>query len=308
MSTIPVADAASFMRYARLIVPFPPGGSTAHTAGVLAAALEGEFGVRVALDYRVGDYGLNALRGLEHAGDEHVLMLGNIITASMTPVIRREAMQFDFANDIVPVTKLAEFPSILMTNLSASINDVSGLLEFCARRDRILRYGSDFLGTFVDVDAIELGRRAGLTPALRETGSANGVLAALIAGDIDMALLNVATAAANKGRYKGLAISGPRRLSGFRDLPTMAEAGFEGIGIMQWQGLFASRRLRPTLIEALYDAVARVMNTGAVQSAMEAIDAAAVTSASPAAFAAEISAEMARWESMKAQILALPRI
>jgi hypothetical protein len=42
--------------------------------------------------------------------------------------------------------------------------------------------------------------------------------------------------------------------------------------------------------------------------AMEAVDAAAVTSASPAAFAAEITAEMARWESMKAQILALPRI
>jgi tripartite-type tricarboxylate transporter receptor subunit TctC len=302
-----LADAASFVGHARLIVPFPPGGSTAHTAEVLAAALKGEFGGAIALDYRTGDYGLNALRALVHAGDENVLMLGNIITASMTPVLRRETMPFDFASEVVPVTKLGEFPSILMTNLSAPVNDVSGLLTLCARRDHVLRYGSDFLGTFVDVDAIELGRRAGLSASLHEAGSANGVLAALIAGNIDMALLNVATAAANKGRYKPLAISGPARLGGFPDLPTLAEAGFDGIGVMQWQGLFASRRLLPTLIQSLYDAVVRVMNTEAARLAMQAIDAAAVTSASPAAFAAEIGGEMTRWESMKAQILALPR-
>jgi tripartite-type tricarboxylate transporter receptor subunit TctC len=301
------ADTASFVGHARLIVPFPPGGSTAHTAELLAAALEREFGSAIALDYRTGDYGLNALRALVHAGDEHVLLLGNIITASMTPVLRRETLPFDFASEVVPVTKLAEFPSVLMTNLSAPVTDVSGLLSFCARRDHVLRYGSDFLGTFVDVDAIELARRAGLTACLHEAGSANGVLAALIAGSIDMALLNVATAAANKGRYKPLAISGPARLSGFPELPTLAEAGFDGIGVMQWQGLFASRRLLPSLIQGLFDAVVRVMNTGPARSAMEAIDAAAVTSASPAAFAAEIGAEMTRWESMKAQILALPR-
>ena len=300
-------DAASFAGHARLIVPFPPGGSTAHTAEVLAAALAGEFGGAIALDYRTGDYGLNALRALVDARDGNVLLLGNIITASMTPVLRRETMPFDFTSDVIPVTKLGEFPSILMTNLSAPVNDVGELLAFCARRDQVLRYGSDFLGTFVDVDAIELGRRAGLTACLHEAGSANGVLAALIAGNIDMALLNVATAAANKGRYKPLAISGPARLDGFPDLPTLAEAGLHGIGVMQWQGLFASRRLPPALIQSLYDAVVRVMNTAAARSAMEAVNAAVVTSASPAEFAAEIGGEMVRWESMKAQILALPR-
>jgi len=308
VSPIPIADVASIMRQARLVVPFPPGGSTAHTAAVLADALEREFGNRVAFDYQIGDFGLKALRTLVHADDEHVLMIGNIITASMTPVIRRDRMDFDFGSEVVPVTRLGEFPSILMTNLSAPVNDVAGLLQFCERRDRVLRFGSDFLGTFVDVDAIEIGRRAGLTPALHEAGSANGVLAALIAGNIDMALLNVATATANKGKYKPLAVSGQRHLTGFPNLPTMAEAGFDGIGVVQWQGLFASRRLRPEFVEGLHEAVVRVMNTQAARLAMEAVDAASVTSTSPAAFAAEIKGEMARWESMKAQILALPRV
>jgi tripartite-type tricarboxylate transporter receptor subunit TctC len=308
MSTIPRADVSSFIRRARLVVPFPPGGSTAHTAEALADALQGECGSRIVFDYQIGDYGLNALRGLVHAQDDHVLMIGNIITASMTPVIRRDRMDFDFGSEVTPVTKLAEFPSILMTNLSVPVDDVGGLLEFCKRRDRVLRYGSDFLGTFVDVDAIEMGKRAGLTVALHEAGSANGVVAALLDGHIDMALMNVATATAYKGKYKPLAISGPRQLRGFPNLPTMAQAGLEGIGVIQWQGLFASRRLRPELVQGLHDAVVRVMNTQAARSAMDAVDAAVLTSVSPAAFAAEIKGEMTRWESMKAQILALPRV
>jgi tripartite-type tricarboxylate transporter receptor subunit TctC len=302
-----MSDAASFISQASLIVPFPHGGSTAHTAEVLASALQGEFGSRLALDYRIGDFGLNALRTLVLPGDAHVLLIGNIITASMTPVLRRDRRDFDFASEVTPITKLAEFPSILMTNVSSPVKDLDGLLEYCARRDHVLRYGSDFLGTFVDVDAIEIGKRAGLVATLHEAGSANGVLAALIGGSIDMALLNVATAAVNKGRFKPLAVSGPRRLAGFPNLPTLAEAGFGGIGLIQWQGLFASRRLPPELIECLHGAAVLAMNTRAARSAMEAIDAAAVTSISPAAFTAEISSEMTRWESMKAQILALPR-
>jgi tripartite-type tricarboxylate transporter receptor subunit TctC len=301
----PTADVASIMRQVKLIVPFPAGGSTAYTAKVLAEALEREFAIAAAFDYRIGDYGLNALRALVHAEEETVLMVGNIITASMTPVFRHDSLNFDFATEVVPVTKLAEFPSVLMIPLSMRIDEVDALLKFCKRRDGVLRYGSDFLGTFVDVDALELARQAGVTAALHEAGSANGVLAALMAGDIDMALLNVATAAANRGQYKPLAISGPRRLTGFPDIPTLAETGYKGIGTLQWQGLFASRRLRPELLEGLHGAVTQAMHTAAARLAMEAIDATAITSASPALFGAEIGAEMARWESMRAQILAL---
>jgi tripartite-type tricarboxylate transporter receptor subunit TctC len=306
ISTTPIEAVAEFIGRCRLIVPFPPGGSTAHTAAVLAAALEAEFGERVALDYRVGDFGLNALRALADPGDEPVLLIGNIITASMTPVLRRESMGFEFNDRLAPVTKLAEFPSILMTSLSVPADNLDGLLRFCGQRDHRLRYGSDFLGTFVDVDAIEIGRRAGVVAALHVAGSANGVLAALIDGKTDMALLNVATAAANRGKYKPLAISGPRRLSNFPGVPTLAELGFDGVGLMQWQGLFAPRRLPAALIDGLHQAAVRAMQSEAALSAMKSIDATALTSTSPAEFATELGDEKARWESMKAQILAVP--
>jgi tripartite-type tricarboxylate transporter receptor subunit TctC len=308
MPPIPFSEIAEFLKQAKLVVPFPPGGSSGYMAEVLANALEHEFGSLIPFDYQIGDYGLNALRTLVHSEDDHVLLIGNIIATSMTPVFHRNEMAFNFESEVVPITRLAEFPSVLMVNLSVPVNDVGGLLELCRRRDGLLRYGSDFLGTFADVDAIEIATRAGLTAAFHEANGANGILSALIAGHIDMALLNVATATANKGKFKPLAVSGTRHLTGFPNLPTMAEAGLDGIGVIQWQGLFGSRRLRPELLEGLYDSVVRAMNTQAARLAMEAVDAAAVTSASPAAFGAEIKVEMARWESMKAQVLALPHV
>jgi tripartite-type tricarboxylate transporter receptor subunit TctC len=307
MSALAGDDVTSFMRQTRLVVPFPPGGSTAYTADMLAAAMRREFGAPVRLDYQIGDYGLNALRTLVHAPDGNLLMIGSIITASMTPVLRSDDMDFDFVDRVAPVTKVAEFPSILMTSLSVPVEDVFGLLEFCRQRDGVLKYGSDFLGTFVDIDVLEMARRSGLTAAYHETVGALGVLNALIEGKVDMVMMNVATATANRGKYKPLAVSGPRRLTGFPNVPTMTESGFDGVGVMQWQGLFVSRRLRSELVDDLHKSIVQVMNTAAARSAMAAVDAAVVTSASPAQFGAEVEREMARWVSMKAQILALPR-
>jgi tripartite-type tricarboxylate transporter receptor subunit TctC len=302
------ADISAFVKHSRLIVPFPPGGSTGHTASLLARALERELGSRPAIEHQIGDFGLNALRALARAHDGQALMIGNNITASMTPVLRREAMGFEFEVEIVPLSKLAEFPSILMVNCNLAVDGVAALLEHCRRRDGVLRYASDFLGTYVDVDVLELARRGGLSAALHEAGSANGVLAALVAGTVDVLLMNGATAAAHHGSFRPLAVASPRRLAGFPDVPTMAEAGFAGIGIVQWQGLFASSRLRPMQIDRLHGAVVDAMNSRAARDSLREVTARVTTSPSPAAFAAEIRAEMARWQALKTQILAIARI
>jgi tripartite-type tricarboxylate transporter receptor subunit TctC len=301
-------DIFAFLKDSRLIVPFPVGGSTGHTASVLARALERDVGAALGLEYQIGDFGLTALRALVRSDDGHALMIGNNITASMTPVLRRDSMGFDFEVEVVPLTKLAEYPSILMVNAGLALHSIEALFEHCRRRDGVLRYASDFLGTYVDVDALELAGRGGLTAALHEAGSANGVLAALVVGEVDMLMMNGATAAANRGSFRPLAVASLKRLASLPDVPTMAEAGYQGIGIVQWQGLFASSRLRPKLIGQLHDAVVEAMKTRSAREALQAVDASVVTSASTAAFAAEIRAEMARWQALRPKILGMPRI
>jgi hypothetical protein len=103
----------------RLVIPFPPGGSTGYTAKVLADALPAVLGAPVTLDPQPGKFGINAIAELVGRAEGRTLMVGSIITNSMTPVWHRDDIAFDYEREIVPVTRLADFPSVVMVNSAA---------------------------------------------------------------------------------------------------------------------------------------------------------------------------------------------
>ena len=290
-----------------LALPFPLGGSTGYTASVLARLLTGTFGQRFIVEPRTGNFGIGALQHLRDHPDGYTLLVGNLTTNSMTPVFHRDKMSFDYLAEIAPVSKLADFPSVVMTQLSTPADTLSAFLAHLKRTTGRLVYGTDFLGTYVDVDAIALGNASSLKVAYHATVGADGIFADLLAGRIDVAFLNVATATHNVGKFKPLAVYGPHRLKNFPDVPTMGEAGYQGIGTGNWQGLFASRRTSPDIIARLHHAVAGAISTQEASESFAAVNAAIATSASPESFATEIRSEMARWERLKPEILALPR-
>jgi tripartite-type tricarboxylate transporter receptor subunit TctC len=290
-----------------LTLPFPLGGSTGYTATFLAGALKQELGGDVRVEPRTGNFGINALQDLIAHPDGRTLLVGNLTSNSMTPVFHRDKLGFDYREEIAPVSKLADFPSVVMTQLSFPADTLAGVLAHLKRTSGTLVYGTDFLGAYVDVDAINLGRAAGLKVAYHATDGASSILADLLAGRTDLAFINVATATANIGKFKPLAVYGSRRLKNFPAVPTMTEAGFPAIGTGNWQGLFASRRASTDIIARMHRAAAAAMSTHAAREAFDSVNATIATSASPEAFGAEIQAEMAVWERMKPKIMSLPQ-
>lgn len=279
-----------------LIVPFPPGGSTDFTARVLAERLARGLGWRVDVETRTGNFGYNAVDALLAADAERVFLVGNINANSVVPVVRRELADIDHRQEIQPVTKLADFPSVVCTSKSFPADTLADLLSRLERTTGMIRYGTDFLGTYVDVDVIRLSERSGLGRACMTADGALAILENLEAERIDLALLNVATATANAARLKPLAVSAPGRLKTFPDTPTLDEAGFSGIGTSNWQGLIAARSASRDRIAVLHDAVATVMNDPGARQRFTEIDARVSISPSPADFETEIEAEAAQWE------------
>jgi tripartite-type tricarboxylate transporter receptor subunit TctC len=207
----------------------------------------------------------------------------------------------------MPVTRLADFPSVVMVSPSASANTVRDFLASVKQGSGKLTLGTDFIGTFVDVDTIRLAKTADLKVSYRASpNGANGVLADLLAGRSNIAFLNVATASANIGKFKPLAVTGARRLSNFPDVPTMAEAGYPDIGTSNWQGLFVSRQTPADIVQLLHKAAVQAMNSPEAKTAFESVNATVAISESPAAFASEIKAEMGTWQQLLPEILALP--
>jgi tripartite-type tricarboxylate transporter receptor subunit TctC len=292
----------------RLVIPFPVGGSTGYTARVVADALQQHLGQAVTLGARPGRFGINAIAELVGRSDAGTLMIGTIITNSMTPVWHRDEMAFDYDDEIVPVTRLADFPSVVMVSPAARADTLGEFIADVKRRGDRLLLGADFIGSFGDVDAIMLAEATGVEVAFHSNpDGANGLLADLLTGRSNFTFLNVATASANAGRFKPLAVTGSGRLTNFPDVPTMAEAGFAGIGTINWQGLFAPRRITPDMLAALHRAAVTAISSAQARAALAKVNATVNVSASPDAFADAISAEMTRWELLRPQIMALAR-
>ena len=289
-----------------LLVPFPPGGSTGFTAEILGERLASVLERPVGIDTRTGDLGSNAVRALMEGPEDRVFLVGNINASSVAPVVQRGRMSIDHWSVVQPVTRLAEFPSVVCTHGAFPADTLRDFLAHLKRTTGQIRYGTDFLGTYVDVDVLRLSTAADLGRSCLTTDGAMGILADLVAGRTDLAMLNVATATANAARLKPLAISGPDRLSNVPDVPTLDEDGFAGVGTSNWQGLLASRRATPETVAALYGAAVEAMRDPGTMRRFAEIDARVATSASPEQFEREIKAEAAQWEEYRDAILHTP--
>jgi tripartite-type tricarboxylate transporter receptor subunit TctC len=291
-------------RPVRVLVPLPPGGSTEFCARTVAAQMAKILGQPFVLEQKDGDRGIVALRALA-AADPYTVMVGSVNINSIVPVLFEERLGFDASAAIAPVSRLTEFPSLLVVSAAVPARTLGEFLAHAKRAWGKVRNGTDWIGSYPDIDGLFLARAAGVELVnVPEPGGADGLLAALAGGRVDMVFLNARTSrrGIQAGAIKPLAVAGPLRLAGFPDVPTMAECGFAGIGTPHWQGLFAPGRTPADIVRLLHGAVVRALAAPELRAAFEPVDVRVTPSPSPEAFAAEIRAEQARWRQAKAEI------
>ena len=287
----------------RLLIPFPAGGSTEFTALTLAGPMGQLLGEPVVVEARVGDAGIVALRELAHAVAP-TLMVGSVNTNSIAPIVFEERIDFDYDAAVQPVARLVEFPSVAVTRRAVPAETLPRFVAHARLQWGRIRNGTDWIGSYPDIDAARLGRAAGIEVVnLARDGGALALLDALVADEVDLLFLNVRTASMgiDVGTIRPLAVTGPRRLDRWPEVPTMAESGFSGIGITHWHGLFASG-MPPDTLRALHHISVDVLGAPAVRDAFRDAGARLSPSASPEEFAAELRAEMAQWRALRAEI------
>jgi tripartite-type tricarboxylate transporter receptor subunit TctC len=293
----------------RIVVPFPPGGSTDFAAKAIAPHLQASLGQVVVVESVVGDRGGAALRELA-AADSHTLMVGSVNTNAITPVFFRSALGFDYRHAVTPVSRLSDFPSLLVVRASAPATTTLGdFLADASRSRRAIRNGTDWIGSYPDIDALRLARAAGVGVTNVELpGGADGLLHALVADRVDMLFLNARTAGAaiKVGTVKPLAVVGDARLDALPGVPTLGECGFAGIGTHHWQGLFAPGATPASVVRQLHRAVLDALDRDAPRRFFERAGGRVTPSASPERFAAELDAELARWEAVRQEFSAHP--
>ncbi len=282
----------------RLIVPYAPGGATDIVARIVGPNLTELLGQQVVVDNRVGASGNIALELVAKAQpDGYTLLVGNVSTNSINPIAFAHVLKFDPAKELVGVTLLASIPNLLVSGAGFPPNSLSEVIVYAKARPGQLNHGGP-IGSYSHLDLLALLNATGMQMLhVPSKGGAGTAVSTLINGEVHLTWMNVATATpqVKAGRFKAYAVTTEQRLPDLPNVPTMAEAGFPGIGSNNWNGIFAPARTPRPVVNKLYAALVQTMQRQDIQELFAKNQVPVAVSKSPEEFDAFVQSEMKRW-------------
>lgn len=257
----------------KIIVPYAPGGATDIVARILANQLSQSLGQSFYVENKPGAFGIVADVDLARSpADGYTLMIGNVTTNAITPIIYPEKLKIDYGHDIVPITDLVDIPAFLLaTTRNFDVKSVPELIAYAKNSPGQVRYGTVGPGSYPHYDMAYFAKRAGDLDmvAIPNRAGASGVIDDMLNGSTQVAFLNVAssTPQIKAGNFRPLALVDHARLPDYPDLPTMQEVGFPGVGTIAWQALFAPGGIPKDVLQTIFDSTVAAMKAPAVADA-----------------------------------------
>ena len=258
----------------RIVVPYGPGGATDIVARIVAEHMRQILGQSVVIENKPGAFGIVAIHDMMNARhDGYTLMIGNVSTNAITPVIVPERIKVNYARDVAPVTNLIDVPAFLVVATTRfTVNNVAELIDYAKKNPGKLRYGSVGAGSYPHYDAEFFAKRAGdlKMSAIHNKQGAAGVINDMVTGDVQFAFLNVASTAAQikAGKLKPIAVVNHKRMPEHPDIPTMEEVGLKGVGTIAWNAMFAPAATPRPVLEALHKAATAALATPGASGAL----------------------------------------
>ena len=281
----------------RLLVPFAPGGATDIIARVLEPNLTRRLGQQIVVDNRTGAAGNIAVELVAQSQpDGYTLLVGNISTNSINPMLFAKRTRVDALKDLTGVTKLVAIPNFILGSAKLPAQTLKEALAYARARPGQLNYQAP-LGSYSHLDMLALTAAAGVQMVHLPSKGAGETLPALLRGDVHITESNVASniGAVRAGQIKAYAVTSEKRLTELPEVPTLAEVGFPGIGSLNWNGLFAPARTPRAIVARLHaDAVAAMKELDA-DGTLAKRQLPVSLSASPDEFNAFVHAEAKRW-------------
>src|SRR4051812_23449731 len=256
----------------RILVPYAPGGLTDVVARLYSEQLRHRLGRGVFIDNKPGASGIIAIEEMARARpDGHTLMIGNISTNGLTPILLAKKMKIDYERDVQIITPLADVPVFfLATTTNFQLATFADFLVFAREHPRKVRYGSAAIGSYQQINTEILAKRAGLDLVhIPFKGGGAEIIRDLANGDIHVSWFNITNPVGmmKAGRVRALAIASAERLPQHADVPTLTEVGFPGIRAAQWVAAFAPSGVPSEIVDIVHKAFLKAMTVPEMQEA-----------------------------------------
>jgi tripartite-type tricarboxylate transporter receptor subunit TctC len=280
----------------RVIVTFPPGGSTDATVRIIAPKLGERLGQPVTIDRRPGaggNIGLTALAKSEPDG--YTLGVGAAgglaANASLYP-----KMPFDAQKDFVPISLLAHIPFVLVVTPAAPIRNVADLLAQARAEPGKISVGHGGNGTAMHLSVQLLKLMTGVDMTEIAYRGSGPVALDVIGGQVPLGMLDLPSVLQQirAGKVRALAVTGDRRLADLPELPTLAEAGVKGYESTGWFGVVAPAATPPAIVARLQTELRAVLIDPEVVAGARAAGV-ELSPTTPAEYGRYISSETTKW-------------
>lgn len=280
----------------RLMVPFPPGGSTDIVARIVAQKLSAQLGQPLVIENRGGAGGTLGTAVVAKAPpDGYQLVVGTTSTHVVAPSVYQK-LEYDPVKDFAPISLMAVTPYLLVVNPNVPAKSLKELVALMKAEPGKLNYASAGVGSTTHL-AMEMLKGASQTYALHIPYNGNGPAGtAVIAGQVEILFgsLPAVLPHAKSGRVRALAVGTPKRSPSLPDVPSVAESGYPGFDASLWLALMAPAGTPATVIERLNKEVTAAVSARDTAETLDKNGAEPLTS-TPAELAAIIKDGVAKY-------------
>lgn len=226
----------------RVIVPYGPGGLTDTIARLLTESLRETLGQNLIVENKPGGSGIIAIRDLvRSAPDGYTIMIGNVSTNGLTPILFRDRMEMDYEKEVTAIANLASSPALIIANKDFPPKTFKEFLEYARKHPEEVRYGSAGIGAYQQINTEHLSSHEKIKMThIPIKGGGSQIMQSLMNGDIQVTFFNLTNSypLVKDGKIKAFAITTDERHTLAPEIPTLAELGYAHIGVTQWQAAF----------------------------------------------------------------------
>ena len=283
----------------RIIVPYPPGGTSDILARAVGQKMSETYGQAVVVENKPGATGnIGADLVAKSPADGYTLLLADIGSLAIAPSVVA-ALPFDPVKDFAPVIMVAYSPHLLVVHPSVPAKDARELVALAKAKPDSLNFAVSGIGGANHLAGIDFAQRAGIKWTYIPYKGGSQALTDMVGGQSQV-MFNGMLATypfVRDGKLKALAISSAKRFPAAPDIPTVAESGMPGFETGSWQGIVAPAGTPADVVRRLHGTVTTILATPEMKERLDKAGA-EVRPMSPAQFGEFIAKEKARWATV----------
>ncbi len=303
----PMAGAQDYPnRPIRLVVGFPPGGSTDLAARVLAERLTAALGQTVLVDNRAGASGNIAASGIARAEPDGYTLLMAATSFAAAPAFA-DKLDWDPLKDFTPIGLVATVPIMVVTGPTMPARTVAELVAYSKANPGKVNMASPGATTLTRLSGEKFKQAAGLDWVTVHYKGGAPAMTDMLAGIGHVMFANISDVLAQvqAGKLKAVAVTTATRSAMAPDVPTLAESGYPGFSFSTWQGVVGPAGMPPAIVARLNSEIRKMMAADDVKARFLSFGTEAAPS-SPEAFGRLLAEEVEKIRTIARAVGATP--